>query len=355
MKSFIKRAGAIMAVAALVVTSGLFSVQVKAATARPEVTSVSVSTDSASVGDTVTVTVIYTGDPASSIQLNFNNPYSALDYNLYSYGYTGSYGAGIGSFSATAAAPGSAYGDNGHKATATVTIPSSAYGSYTISAKVVNSSGSGTGSGSLFVSNTSLDTAKPSLLTASVGTKNNGNKKYIEVVATATDAYHRNGQTSSQIAGVSVAFENVENPGTWTKTISLVPYNDVYYGQIDISSIETPGTYVLNYAQVVDTSGNQALYKKTGTTLTSSSYDTRFFPRNLDKVTFTVGEAAGKTSVDNKNETTATQQATNAPSSNGDVSPKTSENGVVIPVLIMLAVVLLGSVSIVTVIAKKVN
>lgn len=354
MKSFIKRAGALMAAAALVVASGLFSMQVKAATTRPEVTSVSVSTDSANAGDTVTVTVIYTGSAASSIQLNFTNPYSALDYNLYSYGYTGSYGAGIGSFSAVASAPGSVYGD-GYKATATVTIPSSSYGSYTISAKVVNSSGSGTGSGSLFVSNTSLDTAKPSLLTASVGTKNNGNKKYIEVVATATDAYHRNGQTSSQIAGVSVAFENVEKPGTWTKTISLLPYNDVYYGQIDISSIETPGTYVLNYAQVVDTSGNQAIYKKTGTTLTSSSYDTRFFPRNLDKVTFTVGEAAGKTSVDNKNETTATQQATNAPSSNGDVSPKTSENGVVIPVLIMLAVVLLGSVSIVTVIAKKVN
>lgn len=354
MKSFIKRAGALMAATALVLSGGVFGVQVKAATTRPEVTSVSVSTDSANAGDTVTVTVIYTGSAASSIQLNFTNPYSALDYNLYSYGYTGSYGAGIGSFSAVASAPGSVYGD-GYKATATVTIPSSSYGSYTISAKVVNSSGSGTGSGSLFVSNTSLDTAKPSLLTASVGTKNNGDKKYIEVIATATDAYHREGQRSSQVAGVSVAFESVENPGTWTKTISLTPYNDVYYGQIDISSIKTPGTYVLNYAQVVDTSGNQAIYKKTGTTLTSSSYDTRFFPRNLDKVTFTVGEVAGQPSTDNRNETTTTQQATNSPSSNGDVSPKTSENGVVIPVLIMLAVVLLGSVSVVTVMAKKVN
>ena len=120
-----------------------------------------------------------------------------------------------------------------------------------------------------------------------------------------------------------------------------------------MSSLETPGPYVLNYAQVVDTSGNIATYKKSGTTLKSSSSDVKFFPSNLNKVTFQVGDVAGQPVKDNKSETTQAQtgETVNDP----NVSPKTSENGVIIPALIMLAIVLSGSVSVVTVMAKNVK
>ena len=347
MISFIKRAGAIMAAAALVVTSGLFSMQVKAAS-RPNITDVSVSSNTVAAGGTVTVSVAYTSDSPVTVQINCYNPYVAYDYNLNSYGISlpgYAYGS-IGGFSASGAGVASAPGVF-QTVNITVPVPSTAYGSYTISAKVTNDTGSDTGSGSLFVNNTTMDTAKPSLLSASVGTKNDGNKQYVEIVATATDDYSRPGQTSSSVASVSVAFENVEQPGTWTKTVTLYPVNKIYVGRIDISSIETPGTYVLNYAQVIDTSGNIATYKKSGTTLKSSSSDVKFFPSNLNKVTFQIGDVAGQPVKDNKNETTQAETV-NDP----NVSPKTSENGVIIPALIILAVVLSGSVSVVTAMAK---
>ena len=85
MRSFIKRAGAIMAAAALIVTSGLFSVQVKAAS-RPNITDVSVSSDTVAAGGTVTVSVAYTSDLPVTVQINCYNPYVAYDYNLNSYG-----------------------------------------------------------------------------------------------------------------------------------------------------------------------------------------------------------------------------------------------------------------------------
>lgn len=351
MKSFIKRAGAIMAAATLVVASGLFSIQVKAAS-RPEVTDVSVSSDSVAAGDSVTVSVTYKSDSPVTIQINCYNPYAAYDYNLNSYGINipyYSYGGGIGSFSASGAGAASASGTT-QTAYVTVAVPSSVYGSYTVSAKVSNSTGSTSGSDSLFVSNTTMDTAKPSLVSASVGVKNDGNKQYVEITATATDDYSRPGQTSSSVASVSVSFENVDNPGTWTKTVTLYPVNKIYVGRIDTSSIETPGTYVLNYAQVIDTSGNIATYKMSGTALMSSSSDVRFFPSNLDKVTFQVGDAAGQPVKDNKNETTQAETV-NDP----NLSPKTSENGVIIPALIMLAVVLSGGLSVVTAMAKNVK
>lgn len=339
MKSFIKRAGALMAAATLVVASGLFSMQVKAAGTRPEVESVVVSSDSVSVGETINVSVTYTSDSAVTIQLDFYNPYAVYDYNLYSYGYSGPLGpqyySGIGSFSASGA------GVLGNSVTVSipVTIPTSSYGNYTVTAKVTNSTGYDTGSDSLFVSNTSLDTVKPTVLSASVGTRNDGNKKYIEVVATATDDYSRTGQTSSEVAAISVAFENTDKPGTWTKTISLIQYNDIYVGKLDISTIETPGTYVLNYIQIADTAGNIATYKKSGSTLKSSSYDERYFPRNLNKVTFSVGETAGEPVTTKEN--TTTQSVTNASASDTNVSPKTSQTGTVAPVLAALAVVIL--------------
>lgn len=354
MRSFIKRAGAIMAAAALIVTSGLFSVQVKAAS-RPNITDVSVSSDTVSAGGTVTVSVEYQSDSPVTVQINCYNPYAGYEYNLNSYGISipgYAYGS-IGGFSASGAGGGNSTPGVSCIANIPVTVPSTAYGSYTISAKVTNTTGSDTGSGSLFVSNTTMDTAKPSLVSASVGVKNDGNKQYVEITATATDDYSRPGQTSSSVASVSVAFENVEQPGTWTKTVTLYPVNKIYVGRIDISSIETPGTYVLNYAQVIDTSGNIATYKKSGTTLKSSSSDVRFFPSNLDKVSFQVGDAAGQPVKDNKNETTQAQ--TSETVNDPNLSPKTSENGVIIPALIMLAVVLSGSVSVVTAMAKKVK
>lgn len=353
MKSFIKRAGAIMAAAALVVASGLFSTQVKAAS-RPNITDVSVSSDTVAAGGSVTVSVEYQSDSPVTVQINCYNPYAGYEYNLYSYGISVpgyAYGS-IGGFSASGAGAPSTPGAFGI-VNIPVNVPSTAYGSYTISAKVTNATGSDTGSGSLFVSNTTMDTAKPSLVSASVGVKNDGNKQYVEITATATDDYSRPGQTSSSVASVSVAFENVEQPGTWTKTVTLYPVNKIYVGRIDISSIETPGTYVLNYAQVIDTSGNIATYKKSGTTLKSSSSDVKFFPSNLDKVTFQVGDAAGQPVKDNKNETTQAQ--TSETVNDPNLSPKTSENGVIIPALIMLAVVLSGSVSVVTAMAKKVK
>lgn len=350
MKSFIKRAGALMAAAALVATSGLFSTQVKAAS-RPNISDVSVSSSSVAAGDTVTVSVTYTSDSPVTVQINCYNPYAGYEYNLYSYGISVpgyAYGS-IGGFSASGAGVASTPGTFGI-VNIPVTVPSTAYGSYTVSAKVTNATGTDTGSGSLFVSNTTMDTAKPSLLSASVGIKNDGSKQYVEITATATDDYSRAGQTSSSVATVSVAFENVEQPGTWTKTVTLYPASNVYIGRIDVSSIDTPGTYVLNYVQVADTSGNIATYKKSGNTLKSSSSDVRFFPSNLNKVTFQVGDVAGQPVKDNKNETTQAETV-NDP----NVSPKTSENGVIIPALIMLAVVLSGSVSVVTVMAKNVK
>lgn len=350
MKSFIKRAGAIMAAAALIVTSGLFSVQVKAAS-RPNITNVSVLSDTVSAGGTVTVRVEYQSDSDVTVQINCYNPYAAYDYNLNSYGISipgYAYGS-VGGFTSTGTGLATGSGVIGI-VNIPVTVPSTAYGNYTISAKVTNATGSDTGSGSLFVSNTTMDTAKPSLLSASVGVKSDGNKQYVEIVATATDDYSRPGQTSSNVASVSVAFENVEQPGTWTKTVTLYPASNVYIGRIDASSIETSGTYVLNYAQVSDTSGNIATYKKSGTTLKSSSSDVKFFPSNLNKVTFQIGDAAGQPVKDNKNETTQAGTV-NDP----NLSPKTSENGVIIPALIMLAVVLSGSVSVVTAIAKNVK
>ena len=350
MKSFIKRAGAIMAAAALVVTSGLFSVQVKAAS-RPDVFDVSASSSSVSAGDTVTISVEYKSDSPVTVQINCYNPYAAYDYNLNSYGISipgYAYGS-VGGFTSTGAGAATAPGVTGI-VNIPVTVPSTAYGNYTISAKVTNATGSDTGSGSLFVNNTTMDTAKPSILSASVGIKNDGNKQYVEIMATATDDYSRPGQTSSNVASVSVAFENVEQPGTWTKTVTLYPASNVYIGRIDASSIETSGTYVLNYAQVSDTSGNIATYKKSGTTLMSSSSDVKFFPSNLNKVTFQIGDAAGQPVKDNKNETTQAGTV-NDP----NLSPKTSENGVIIPALIMLAVVLSGSVSVVTAMAKNVK
>lgn len=348
MKSFIKRLGAIMAAATLVVTSGLFSAQVKAAS-RPEVTDVSVSSDSVTAGGSVTVSVTYKSDSPVTIQINCYNPYAAYDYNLNSYGiYVPNYEySAIGGFSASGTGVASAPGTL-QTVDIPVTVPSTVYGNYNVSAKVTNTTGSATGSDSLFVSNTTMDTSKPSLLSASVGVKNDGNKQYVEITATATDDYSRPGQTSSSVASVSVAFENVEQPGTWTKTVTLYPVNKVYVGRIDISSIDTQGTYVLNYAQIIDTSGNIATYKKSGATLKSSSSDVRFFPSNLNKVTFNVGDVASQPVKDNKNEATQVETANDS-----NVSPKTSENGVVIPVLIMLAVMLLGSVSVVTVVAKR--
>ena len=350
MKSFIKRAGAVMAAAALIVTSGLFSMQVKAASS-PDITDVSVSSNTVAAGGTVTVSVTYTSDSPVTVQINCYNPYATYDYNLNSYGISVpgyAYGS-IGGFTASGAGLQTtppAYG----VVNIPVTVPSTAYGSYVVSVKVTNSTGSDTDSGSLFVSNTTMDTAKPSLLSASVGIKNDGNKQYVEIVATATDDYSRPGQTSSNVATVSVAFENVEQPGTWTKTVTLYPASNVYIGRIDVSSIETPGTYVLNYAQVADTSGNIATYKKSGTTLKSSSSDVKFFPSNLNKVTFKIGDVAGQPVKDIKNETTQT-----ATVNDPNLSPKTSENGGIIPALIMLAIVLLGSVSVVTAMAKNVK
>lgn len=350
MKSFIKRAGALMAAATLFVASGLFSMQVKAASA-PNVSGVSVSSSSVAAGGTVTVSVTYTSDSPVTVQINCYNPYVAYDYNLNSYGISVpgyAYGS-IGGFSATGEGAASTPGVFGI-VNIPVTVPSTAYGNYSISAKVTNATGTATGSGSLFVSNTTMDTAKPSLLSASVGVKSDGSKQYVEIVATATDDYSRPGQTSSNVATVSVAFENVEQPGTWTKTVTLYPTRNVYVGRIDVSSIETSGTYVLNYAQVIDTSGNIATYKKSGTTLKSSSSDVKFFPSNLNKVTFQIGDVAGQPVKDNKNETTQAETV-NDP----NVSPKTSENGVIIPALIMLAVVLSGSLSVVTAMAKNVK
>lgn len=351
MKSFIKRAGAIMAAAALVVASGLFSTQVKAAS-RPNITDVSVSSDTVAAGGLVTVSVEYQSDSPVTVQINCYNTYAGYDYNLNSYGISipgYAYGS-IGGFSASGTGVASAPGTFGI-VDIPVNVPSTAYGSYTISAKVTNTTGSDTGSGSLFVSNTTMDTAKPSLVSASVGVKNDGNKQYVEITATATDDYSRPGQTSSSVASVSVAFENVEQPGTWTKTVTLYPVNKIYVGRIDISSIETPGTYVLNYAQVIDTSGNIATYKKSGTTLKSSSSDVKFFPNNLNKVTFQVGDVAGQPVKDNKNETTQVQ--TSETVNDPNLSPKTSENGVIIPVLIMLIVVLSGGISVVTYMVNK--
>lgn len=350
MKFFIKRAGVLMAAVALVATSGLFSTQVKAAS-RPDVFDVSASSSSVSAGDTVTISVEYKSDSPVTVQINCYNPYAAYDYNLNSYGISipgYAYGS-VGGFTSTGAGAATAPGVTGI-VNMSVTVPSTAYGNYTISAKVTNATGTSTGSGSLFVSNTTLDTSKPSLTNISVGIKNDGSKQYVEIMAAATDDYSRPGQTSSNVASVSVAFENVERPGTWTKTVTLYPASNVYIGRIDVSSIETSGTYVLNYAQVADTSGNIATYKKSGTTLTSSSSDVKFFPSNLNKVTFQVGDAAGQPVKDNKNETTQAGTV-NDP----NLSPKTSENGVIIPALIMLAVVLSGSVSVVTAMAKNVK
>ena len=74
MRSFIKRAGAIMAAAALIVTSGLFSMQVKAATA-PSSVNISLSATTVNAGDSITIWTAYAGDTATSIKYEFYSPY----------------------------------------------------------------------------------------------------------------------------------------------------------------------------------------------------------------------------------------------------------------------------------------
>lgn len=356
MKDTLKKISAIAVLVVLIASSGLFGVKAQAAE-RPSNVAVTVGATSVAAGGTITVTTTYTSaDPVSSVKYEFYNPYAAYDLNLYSYGYNVSpyygYAGGIGSFSATAAATASG--------TATVvTVPSSAYGNYTVKVTVTNATGSSTDTASFFVSNATMDTAKPSLTNVSVGIKNDGSKEFVEITATATDAYSRAGQTSSDVAAVQVAFENTAKAGTWTKTVTLAPVNannELFYGRLDVSSITEPGTYVLNSATVTDTSGNIATYKKSGSTLQSSSYDTRFFPRNLDKVTFKIGEVTGEPVTTNKDSQTQTQaQATQQPVTTGgtNTSPKTSENGAVPVAIVMLAVMLSAGISTTALMAKK--
>lgn len=356
MKDTLKKISAIAVLVVLIASSGLFGVKAQAAE-RPSNVVVTVGATSVAAGGTITLTTAYAGDPATSVKYEFYNPYAAYDLNLYSYGYNVSpyyygYSGGIGSFSATAANPA-----NG--ASTTVTVPSSAYGNYTVKVTVTNSAGSSTDTASFFVSNTTMDTAKPSLTNVSVGIKNDGSKEFVEITATATDAYSRAGQTSSDVAAIQVAFENTAKAGTWTKTVTLTPVNannELFYGRLDVSSITEPGTYVLNSATVTDTSGNIAKYKKSGSTLQSSSYDTRFFPRNLDKVTFKIGEVTGEPVTTNKDSQTQTQaQATQQPVTTGvtNTSPKTSENGAVPVAIVMLAVMLSAGISTTALMAKK--
>lgn len=345
MKSFIKKLCAMVAATALVVSSGLFGVQVKAATA-PSNVSVAVSAATTAAGGSINVTVYYNGDTATSIKFQcYTTGYPDI-YNWYSYGYTGSIPyyaySGLGSFTvdATNLASGS---------TTTINIPSSAYGDYNVIATVTNASGSATGSNDFFVSNTSLDTGKPSLTNINVSSKTVGTKKYIEIVATATDSYTRTGQYSSGVSYINVAFENQDEPGTWTKNIALIKYNDVFYGRLDLSTVDVPGTYVLNYAQISDESGNVATYKKSGDTLVSNSYDKMFFPENLSQKTFTVGEVADKKPAATEAATEVVQPA------DGNTSPKTSENGAMLPALAILVSMILGGISAVVVMAKRVR
>lgn len=356
MKNTLKKISAIAVLVTLIASSGLFGVKAQAAGTRPSDVDVTVSASSVAAGSTITVSTTYTGDAATSVKYEFYNPYAAYDYNLYSYGYNVSpyygYSGGVGSFSATATNPASGVAT-------VVTVPSSAYGNYTVKVTVTNATGSSTDTASFFVSNSTMDTAKPSLTNVSVGIKNDGSKEFVEITATATDAYTRAGQTSSDVAMVQVAFENTAKAGTWTKTVTLTPINsnnELFYGRLDVSSITEPGTYVLNSATVTDTSGNIATYKKSGSTLQSSSYDTRFFPRNLDKVTFKVGEVTGEPVTTNKDSQTQTQtQATQQPVTTGgtNTSPKTSENGAVPVAVALLAVMLLGGISTIALMAKK--
>lgn len=354
MKNTFKKISAIAVLVTLIASSGLFGVKAQAAGVSPSSVNISLSATTVNAGDSITIRTTYVGDTATSIKYEFYSPYAVYDYNLNAYGYSTpyyySYGYGIGSFSFTATSLVSGT-DN------TFTIPSNVYGSYTVKATVTNASGKATSTGSLFVNNMSLDTAKPSILNISVGVKNNGSKEYVEVTASATDAYARAGQTSSKVAAVQVAFENTAKPGTWTSTMTLLPVNDnneVFYGRLDISSIKEPGTYVLNYATVADTSGNVATYKKSGGTLKSSSSDLSSFPRDLDKITFSAGEVTEEPSTANKN--SQTQNNTNAATSGNTVtSPKTSENGAVIPALILLTVLLCSGICAVTVMAKRVK
>lgn len=341
MKSFLKKIAAIVAVATLVLPGGLFGVQVKAAGTAPSHVSLAVSAASTSAGGTISITTTYLGDTATSIKFYCFNPNSAYDYNLYSYGYTGGlpYYVGIGSFTVDATNLASG-------AVNTISVPSSAYGNYTVVATVTNPYGSQTGSSDFFVNNTTLDTSKPMLTSVTVGSKTIGDKKYIEIVATASDSYTRTGQTSSNVSFINVAFENQDKLGTWTNTISLMKYNDVYYGRLDESTIKEPGTYVLNYAQIADSAGNVATYKKSGNTLVSSSYDKWYFPDDLNKKTFSIGEVAGKNTADKEAVTeTAQPGADNA-------SPKTSENGAMLPALAILMAMLLSGMGVVVVLAK---
>ena len=358
MKDTLKKISAIAALVVLIASSGLFGVKAQAAVERPSDVKVTVDDTSVVAGGTITVRTTYTSaDTVTSVKYEFYNPYAAYDLNLYSYGYNVSpyyygYSGGIGSFSATATVTTSG-------ASTTVTVPSSAYGNYTVKVTVTNSAGSSTDTASFFVSNATMDTAKPSLTNVSVGIKNDGSKEFVEITATATDAYSRAGQTSSDVAAIQVAFENAAKPGTWTKTVTLAPVNannELFYGRLDVSSITEPGTYVLNSATVTDTSGNTAKYKKSGSTLQSSSYDTRFFPRNLDKVTFKIGEVTGEPVTTNKDSQTQTQaQATQQPVTTGgtNTSPKTSENGAVPVAIVMLAVMLSAGISTTALMAKK--
>ena len=359
MKDTLKKISAIAVLVVLIASSGLFGVKAQAAGVAPSGVNVTVDTTVAA-GGSVSIMTGYAGDTATSIKYEFYNPYAAYDLNLYSYGYSGyvspyyyGYAGGIGSFSFTETTGLTAPCDK------SFTVPSSAYGNYTVKVTVTNATGSATGTASFFVNNATMDTAKPTLTNVSVGIKNDGTKEFVEITATATDAYARAGQTSSDVAMVQVAFENTSKPGTWTNTVTLTPVNsssELFYGRLDMSSIKEPGTYVLNSAKIADTSGNVATYKKSGSTLQSSSYDTSFFPRNLDKVTFKVGEVAGEPVTTNKDSQTQTQtQATQQPVTTGGTnsSPKTSENGAVPVAVGLLAVMVLCGLGTVTVLAKK--
>lgn len=351
MKKMLKKLGAIVIMAGLVVSSGVFGIKAQAAE-RPSNVTVSVSADSVKAGDTINITTYYTGDTATSIKFDFYSPYAAYDYNLNSYGYTNGsipYYLGIGSFSATASSTASG-------ATNTITVPSSVYGSYSVRATVTNASGSATGTSSIFVNNTTLDTAKPSVVSANVSVKKIGGKSYAELIVSATDDYARRGQTSSEVAYVQAAFENTSQPGTWTKTITLLPVPNttgVYIGRLDISSIEVPGTYVLNNMVVADTSGNIAKYKKSGNTLQSSSSDERFFPKNLSKVTFSTGDAAVEETTDAANDNQPATEVTVTDSANANVSPKTSESSAMIATITVLAVIMGAGLAAVVLMADK--
>lgn len=170
------------------------------------------------------------------------------------------------------------------------------------------------------INNTSIDTGKPLLGGVTATKKTINGKTYIDIFATATD-YSRSGQSTAGVAAVTVAFQNQSDTDTWTSNLSLMPRNDdntVYWGRLDASKLNG-GTYVLNYASVVDASGNMATYKMNGDTLVSNSSDTKYFPKDLKKVTFTIGSDSGEPT------TTAPEAAPSAQINDAYKSPQMSE------------------------------